>query len=354
MEEILQGFESQKKRRFHDEFEPSDVASALSRFVEALRRVQEQLSQQATLSSDGQVKVNADWLLSKTAKVPSELGPERLAQAVLDASHLKSEDQQQAALFDALGASEAAMEVLFEIASHLGEIRKNIKKADLASDEQKTAQLLSGMCMSEDVFVDPEEYRRQQLRQEALDAAQVAAIAKAEAEAMAPSATSGATHTVTRASGVQAQKNAQKAAKRAAQALKKAREAGAIVNENELMVIENDQLGGGGMMGMTQEQVVQEMQMLLPEGSRQYYDQQGLPRGTTRVHEGNLERVIIPPARREEANLHPRLKISEIMEPEEAVAFSGTKSLNPMHSTTYDVAFQTRLNMLVCAPTGAG
>lgn len=355
MEEILQGLESEKKQRFHDEFTPSEVADALTKFVQALRLLQEQLSNETDPAASSQSNINADWLLAQTSKVPSELGPERLAQAVLDiASHLRSEDQQQAALFDALGASEAAMEVLFEIAPHLNEIKKNIKKPDLASDEQKTAHIVAGFGMSEDVFVDPEEYRRQQLRQEALDAAQVAAIAKAEADAIAPSTSSGATHTVTRASGVQARKNAEKAAKRAAQALKKAREAGAIVDENELMVIENDQLGGGGMMGMSQEQVIQEMQLLLPEGSKQYYDQQGLPKGTTRVHEGNLERVIIPPARRDEGELHPRLRISEIMEPEEAVAFSGTKSLNPMQSTAYEIAFRTRLNMLVCAPTGAG
>ena len=128
------------------------------------------------------------------------------------------------------------------------------------------------------------------------------------------------------------------------------------MDENDLMAVaDNSQMmGNGGMMSMTQAQIWDMQEALLPEGSRKSYDQQGLPQGTTRVHEGNLERVIIPPARRDEAGIHPRLKIGEIMNRTEGVAFSGTNSLNPMQSATYEIAFQTRLNMLVCAPTGAG
>jgi len=357
MEALLQTLDGNKKPVFNDDngsFSAQPIASALAKFVEALRRFQEQQQQQkqssATVSSKFQSSISADWLLAICSKVPSALGPERIAQAVVDASHLGEEAKQQSALFEALGESEAAMEVLFEIASHLEEIR-SIKRSDLSSGEQKTQDMIASL---DDVVVDPEEHHRQKLRQEALDAAQVAAILKAEAEALAPSASSGITHTVTRTSSVKAQKDAQKSQKRASQALEKAREAGAIVDESELMVIKENQQGDGGLMGMSQEQVWQMQQSLLPEGSREYYDQQGLPSGTTREHEGNLERVIIPPARREESELHARLKISECMDPTEAIAFSGTESLNPMQSTTYDVAFNTRLNMLVCAPTGAG
>ena len=349
MESLLHDIAQNKKAVFHDEFSPSDVASALAKFVEALRRLDEQQKQgqHATGSSSN---ISADWLLAVCSKVPSELGPERIAQAVVDAARLPAEAQQQAALFDALGESEAAMEVLFELASHLSEIR-NIRKDELSSEEQKTADMIASF---DDVMIDPEEHRRQQLRQEALDAAQIAAITKAEAEAYGPSNASGATHTVTRASGVKAQKAAQKAQKRAAQALKKARDAGAIVDESDLMAIEENQIGGGGMMGMTQEQVWQMQQSLLPEGSREYYNQQGLPSGTTREHEGNLERVIIPAPIRDESRLHARLNIRDVMSSTESIAFAGTTSLNPMQSTVYDVAFNTQLNMLVCAPTGAG
>lgn len=348
MESLLNDIAQNKKAVFHDDFSPPDVAAALAKFVEALRRLDEQQKRGQPAASSS--NITADWLLAVCSKVPSELGTERIAQAVVDAAHLSGEAQQQAALFDALGESEAAMEVLFELASHLGEIR-SIRKGDLSSEEQKTADMIASF---DDVMIDPEEHRRQQLRQEALDAAQIAAISKAEAESYGLSNSSGATHTVTRASGVKAQKAAQKAQKRAAQALKKARDAGAIVDESDLMIIEENQMGGGGMMGMTQEQVWQMQQSLLPEGSREYYDQQGLPSGTTREHEGNLERVIIPAPIRDESRLHARLDIKDAMDSTEAIAFAGTKSLNPMQSTVYEVAFKTALNMLVCAPTGAG
>jgi hypothetical protein len=358
MEALLEGYKQSKKHNIcQDEFSPAHVADALTKLVQALRHLRDDEVRDNTAATSHQSSsITADWLLSVCAKVPTELGTERLAQAIWDACHLPSETQQQAALFELLGESETAMEVLFDIASHTQEIQKNIQKRDL--DIQKTSgSAFAGMGYHDGgVIRDPEELRRQQLRQEALDAAQIAAIAKAEADSMAPSAGSGVTHTVTRVSGVQAQKNAQKAARRAAQALKKARDAGAIVDENDLMAIQDTStmMGMGGMMGMTQEQVWEMQQSLLPEGSRQHYDQLGLPQGTTRTNEGDLERVIIPPARRDEASLHPRLKISEIMNRTEAVAFAGTEFLNPMQSTTYEVAFKTRLNMLVCAPTGAG
>jgi hypothetical protein len=348
MEEALKNLERKKKPVLHDEFSAPDLASALTKFVEALRESLPLLDPRQSSARDVQSTINANWLLDLCSRVPSELGVEYLAQAVLDASLLANEDQQQAALFDALGASEAAMEVLFEIAANLGEIRQRIKKADLLQEEQKVN------LADFETLIDPEEHRLQILRQEALDAAQVAALTKAEAEALNPATSSGATHMVMRASNIQAQKNAEKAAKRAAQALKKAREAGAIVDESELMTIDNNQMGGGGLMGMSQEQVWELQQSLLPEGSRAYYDKQGLPKGTTRVHEGNLERVIIPAARRDEETLRSRLKISEIMSPREAIAFSGTASLNPMQSTVFEIAFHTRQNMLICAPTGAG
>ena len=367
MEALLTTLEHEKKLQppvYHDDdFSPSDVALALGKFVEALRRRLEQQQHQqqpvtpaAASSSSPSTHINADWLLAVCSQVPSVLGPERIAQAVIDASHLPAEAQQQAALFDALGESEQAMEVLFELASHLDEIRSIPASAiPSGSDAPQT----TANDHSYDVVMDPDEQRRQQLRQQALDAAQIAAITKAEAASWAPSpAAGGATHTVTRASAVQAHKTAQKAQKKAAQALKKAREAGAIVDESDLMTMDHESNqqpdGVGGLMGMSQDQVWEMQQSLLPEGSRQYYDHQGLPTGTTREHEGNLERVIIPPAHRDEATLHPRLTIREAMDATEAVAFSGTNSLNPMQSTVYEVAFHTRLNMLVCAPTGAG
>lgn len=349
MEESLRALERNKKPAFHDgAFSAEDVASTLQRLVEALRNSLLLLGGTKTPTNEPQSTITADWLLAVCSKVPSELGREQLAKAVVDASHLPSETQQQAALFDVLGASEDAMEALFEIASHLSEICHHIRKSDIDRGEQKISS-----ADYEDFTMDPEELQRQKLRQEALNASQVAALAKEEADAIAPSSTSGATHTVTRASGIQARKEAQKAAKRAAQALKKARDAGAIIDDSELMAIDSSQMGGGGLMGMSQEQVWELQQSLLPEGSRQYYDQQGLPKGTTRVHEGNLERVIIPAIQRDESNLPPRLKINDIMDSISAIAFSGTVSLNPMQSTVFETAFHSHQNMLICESVGA-
>lgn len=350
MEEALRTLERNKKPAFHDgAFSADDVASTLQRLVEALRNSLLVLGETKTSTNEALSAITAEWLLAVCSKVPSELGREHLAKAVVDASHLPSETQQQAALFDALGASEAAMEVLFEIASRLNEIRHHIRRSDIGIEEQKVSS-----ADYEDFTMDPQELQRQKLRQEALDASQVAALAKEEADAIAPSSTSGATHTVTRASAVQARKEAQKATKRAAQALKKARDAGAIVDDSELMAIDNSQMGGGGLMGMSQDQVWELQQSLLPEGSRQYYDQQGLPKGTTRVHEGNLERVIIPAIRRDESDLPPRLKINDILDSISATAFSGTVSLNPMQSTVFETAFHSRQNMLICESVGVG
>ena len=340
----MRNIDRRKKPAFHDEFSAPDVAATLQELVRVLRDslplLEPEQNNRGQLQS---TKITANWLLAICSKVPSEIGPEHLAKAVVDASHLPSEGQQQAALFDALGASETAMEVLIEIASNIEEIKKNIRKSDLSNEEQKVT-----IDDYEDVIMDPEERQRQILRQEALDAAQVAALAKEEADSIAPSAGSGATHTVKKASVVQAQKNADKAAKRAGQALKKARDAGAIIDEDELMTLDSTPMGGGGLMGMSQDQVWELQQSLLPEGSREYYDKQGLPKGTTRVHEGNLERVVIPAARRDESTLPRRLKIRDIMDRTAAVAFSGTESLNPMQSTVFETAFHTRQNMLVC------
>ena len=376
MEVLLESYHQNKKAvavTLHNELSPIKVANAFTHLVRALGQLRDENGDVAPTPATPATapaaadpsNITADWLLYVCARVPSELGTARLAQAIWDACQLHSEAQQQAALFELLGESEAAMDALFDVASHSQEIQKFINKSDLrvaATDELTTARALANIgFQNDDILQDPE---RQRLRQEALDAAHIAAITKAEAESMAPAATPppppaaapGVTHTVTIASCVQAQKNAQKTAKRAAQALKRARDAGAIVDENDLMVVQDNThvMGTGGVMGMTQEQLLEMQESLLPEGSRQAYDQQGLPRGTIRTTEGNLERVIIPPTNRDESSLCPRLKIIEIMHPTEAIAFAGTEYLNPMQSTIFEVAFKTRLNMLVCAPTGAG
>jgi hypothetical protein len=211
-------------------------------------------------------------------------------------------------------------------------------------------------------LIDIEEERRQFLLREAMDAAQVAAVAQAEVDAVlgvvdrsgvgAPHA-AVSTHTIVRSSERQLIKLAEKAAKRAAVALQRAKDAGAIVDEANLLSLDATatSLGPGGLRHRTHDEIGYLQQSLLPDGSRQYYDQRGLPKGAIREEIGDMERVVIPAAKLDDLHLPPRLRIRDVItDPTIARAFDGTDSLNPMQSSTFQVAYHTRDNMMVCAP----
>jgi hypothetical protein len=309
-------------------------------------------SRQSSKSSELSI-YSASWLLGLCRTIPSDLEPMHLARSILEAAEHTDEAQQQAALFDALGASEEAMQVLIEVAPLLSEIRLSIKLKDLEAlvdDDQVDVS---------DRNMDLEEERRQFLLREAVDAAQIAAIAQAEFEEMIGGGTmvgssSTATHRVLRESEVRAKKFAEKAAKRAQQAMQRAKDAGAIVDESDLLQIDPIQLGSGGLSNRSEQEIWALRQSLLPEGTRQYYDQRGLPRDAIQIEENGMIKVIIPAKKLNGNGQETRLKIADILDPDLARAFAGTISLNPMQSATYEVAFKTRDNMLVCAPTGAG
>jgi hypothetical protein len=338
---------------------------ALSSFAEALRHVLPLLEEESkTVEDANSSPINAHWLLDLCGKVPSELGANRLARAVWEASKLSDEGRQQEALFEALGASEEAMVLLFEVAPLLPQIRQYIKSSDLGDDSSSEydAALAAAMSGGSTTQVDEMELNRQRLRQEALDTAQIAAIARAEADAIRGGSSllggSMATHSITRASDVKAQKLADKASKRAAQALQRAKAAGAILDESEFLAVDSSAhaMGQGGLMGQSTDEIRALQQSLLPEGSRQLHNSDGLPSGTEREYNDKIgyEKVTIPPPRLDRASLHPRLKIADILDPECGRAFEGTGSLNPMQSAVFDTAFNRRENLLVCAPTGAG
>lgn len=325
------------------------VVSALERLRSSLSAalpglVDNQQQKASSVLGNGD-SISASWLLNVCASVHSELEPVHLAKAIVEAAALKDEAQQQAALFDALGASEQAMDVLMKVAPVLSEIRQNVTLHDL--ERQQT----SSNALESATHIDIEEERRQFLLSQAIDTAQVAAVAKAELEALnGPGSSSQATHTVLRTSEIAARKFAEKAQKRANQAFKRAKEAGAILDENDLLTIQPSQLGDGGLVNRSENEVLAIQQSLLPEGSRQYYDDRGLPKDAIREVEGDIERVIIPAPKLDKSSLPKRLKIAEIMDEELGRAFAGTASLNPMQSSTFDVAFHSRDNMLVCAP----
>jgi hypothetical protein len=344
-----------------------DMSQALNRLAEAIRGVVPLLEQQ--LQRVGETKqgdddagsINARWLLHTLEPVRSDLGVTQLACLVWEASQLSQPQQQEEALFAALGASEEAMTALFQIFPHMAEIQKNISLKDLGIDDANSAAASSSQQYT---IQDPAEAERQRLRQEAMDAAQVAALAQAEVDAMIAASSSGlpggaaTTHTIARKSELELQKAARKAHKRAAQTLQRAKAAGAILDDGDLLAInpETSTMGLGGLLGRTHDELLALQQSLLPEGSRKYYNEQGLPSGTEREDNDIIgyEKVTIPPPQLDVSKLPPRLRIEDILDPECARAFADTTSLNPMQSTVFDTAFHRRENMLVCAPTSAG
>ena len=362
MEELLLEYEKEdafnlkeiEKKYANGEYRNREqVSQSISKFAEALLRctflLEDTTLEDSKQDDDAGSEVNAEWLLNLCSQVPSELGKEQLALAVWDASKLEGEGNQQDALFAALGASDEAVTVLFEIVPKLSAIQRNIRRSQLGGGGAQAAAAAMPSFAPPEVL-DEAELNRQKLRQEALHAAQVAAIAKAEADAALGPSRFGSTHTISRTSDQKQQKLAQKAAKRAAQAMQRAKAAGAIIDESELLAVNDMGMGAGGLMGHTDADLQALQDSLQPEGSRYYHKEQGLPSGTIREEDDVIgyEKVIIPPPILDKSKLHPRLAIDDILDPDCALAFSGTTTLNPMQSTVYDTAFNRRENMLVC------
>eukprot|EP00977_Amphora_coffeiformis_P022826 scaffold11639_cov172-Amphora_coffeaeformis.AAC.3 len=339
---------------------PESTTTALLALAEALQAVLPLLSESAAAGATGGTKttpvssgISASWLFEKLQSLPSELGAEYLVRQVWEASRLPDEARQQTALFDVLGASEEAMQVMFsDIAPNMSRIAL-ISESDLKGSSSSAGG--AATASSSESFVDIEEEQRRFLLREAQDAVQMAAIAQAEADALQSNNSVTGTHTIARASDKQAVKWAAKAKKRAAVALRRAMDAGAIVNEQDLLQMDTNGPGTGGFMGQTSQEMIYALQSsLLPEGSKQYYDKRGLPRDTIVESTDEYEKTIIPAATRDLSKLPKRLVLTEIMTPMERLPFKGTTSLNPMQSAVFERAFKTRDNLLVCAPTGAG
>ncbi|KAL7563665.1 hypothetical protein ACA910_013398 [Epithemia clementina (nom. ined.)] len=298
-----------------------------------------------------------EWLHSLLSQVPSELGTEYLVQQVWDiATQYQSAldpsgaaAQQQDALLNVLGFTEAALATLAELLPRMTDISK-LSQSSLHLHKDSDDNLI----------VDVQEERRQYLLNEAQQASELAAIAQAEADAAtfgSSSARNAATHTVGLSSTKELQKQAEKAQKRAQQAWQRAKEAGAVVDDDQghhFRVTDTSPLGPGGLMATSTQDLQMLQQSLLPEGSREYYDNRGLPKGTIRESHEDYEMVLIPPQERDESQLHPRLELDDLLTPQERLAFQGTASLNPMQSTVFEKAFHSRDNLMVCAPTGAG
>ena len=365
METILAGHDKEQKGSLLDEHKKDDVRNALSRLAQSLDAVIPLLRSAAfPHSHDGPTEdnlsrpvgiedeIDASWLLERCREVQSDLDPEILAQSIVQIAQQtetgKDPALQQAALFDVLGASESAIALISHIIPYLTRIKRCISLQDIENAARNVVP---------DGEKEAEEQLRQLILQEAIEAAQVAALLQAELESSTNNTGgSSLTHTVLRTSDLQLQKQAKKAAQRAAKALQRAKDAGLALDDQDLLDVDRSSLGTGGLRNLSREEMAAMQRALLPEGSRKHYDKRGFPTGTIRTidNDGTI-RVVVPAARKQDAeNIHPRINIADVLDSETARAFSGTASLNPMQSAVFQVAFHRRVNMLVCAPTGAG
>ena len=307
------------------------------------------------------------WLYNLCQTIPSPLDTKALASAILSACQQDDEMQIQASLFDTLGESERAMEVLFEIVPRAMEIKKEVNEKELNiinNEVNGNSEFMSATT----TIIDPEQERLEKLRQKAIEAAQYAALTKAEADAITGNSYNSSnshTHTISRSSDKEIIKQASKAAKAASKAMAAAKEAGAIVDEDEILsrgynvsALAAEEVYGNldptALHKMDAEEFQKFQSNLLPAGTREYHEQKGLPSGTEREVCDGYEKVTIPARILKPEQKHSRILISEVMNRTEQKAFAGTTSLNSMQSTVFETAFNTNENLLICAPTGAG
>jgi activating signal cointegrator complex subunit 3 len=349
------------------------LTSALSALADALKDVLPILSSASSTTERDHVPsnnddvVSASWLLHLCQRVPSELGPLYLAECIWDMASSTDVEEASARLFDVLGASDPAMQVLQQVLSVWKEIARSMSKEELAREYNNQHGMSAATTFIES-DTDLDEARRQSLWQEAMDAAQLAELAEHElADKYGKSSyennNNHTTHVATSKAQRAAQKLVEKHKKRAAVAWQRAKDAGAVVDDSAFALALDASAatvrGPGGLMNQTSTDgmlsTLQQDSSLLPDGSKQYYNQYGLPKGTIidESHE-DYAKAVVPPAHRDESELPTKLHVSDIMSPTCQQAFAGTTTLNPMQSSVFEVAFFGRENMLVCAPTGAG
>ena len=341
-------------------------------------------SNRATSSSSTTSHSTAKWLYEQCSLVPSPLPTLQFAQAVLSAikSSHGDESKMQSSLFELFGEGEKSIDILFEVMGKAEKIRSDNGVTDdlirSVAEEKGDVIPTEASASSTTTSLD----RMNQLRSEAYEAADRANALRIN---HSNNTSSRATHSVTRASDKEAEKMYKRAVKQASTALKKARDEGALTESDELFLKARVSKDGGlgelnameasmllrdeeamlynssmrvGLDGMNLQQIQDMKRNLLPEGTKEYNDQanRGLPRGTEREVKSFYEKVTIPAPIREKSMLRSRINLDEVLgsDSDERMAFEGTKSLNPMQSTVFDAAYNSRENLLICAPTGAG
>jgi superfamily II RNA helicase len=355
------------------------------------------------------------WLYDLCSNVPTPFPTLQFAIAILSAittNYNVDESKMQSSLFELFGEGEQSIEALFEVMGRIDDIVQFVTEDNLTFVAQRRGDVTSattGAANSSGATSLPAstsstselENRLQTLRSEAYTAVDIANTLKTEYMLQnnllndnnsSSNYDSRGTHSVTRTSDKESEKLYKRAMKQASAAIRKARDAGALTESDEVML----QLNGNntnnttnnnkknsqklsameqmmlrneeamlystnnisGLDGMDAQQIQRMKQNLLPEGTREYNDRnnRGLPRGTIREIKEGYEQVIIPAPVLEKSRLRTRINLDEVLgyDTDERMAFDGCTSLNPMQSTVFEAAYNTRENLLICAPTGAG
>ncbi len=331
-------------------------------------------------SNDVDKEDTALWLYNVCSQITnSPLPTHSLASAVLSAiaDSRGDETKLQSSLFDTLGESEEGMSALFEIMQKSSDIRSFVTEDDL----KNVAEMHGDMDVANNDASNNSDALHEEnltrLRAQAYDAVGLATTLRTDFESSTTSSTR-ATHSVTRASDKAAEKAYKKALKQASSAFNEAKKAGALTESDviylqsnlpnnkgdvasEGMLLRNEEALNmqmvRGLAGMNTQQINDMKNHLLPSGTKEYTDMnKGLPKGTEREVKEGYEKVVIPAPILDKTKLPARINLDEVMgsDSDERYAFEGTNSLNPMQSTVFDAAYNSRENLLICAPTGAG
>ena len=304
------------------------------------------------------------WLYKKCSSIKSPLGPLEFILATLDA--LKSSNKEQD-LFDLFG--EQDVELLFEIIGREAELTRvredeirALARETHVDETRHTADVNGGTSRVEEHL--------HKLRNDAYDLTNLLSTLRQDLSSSSADPAGSSTHIVMRKSDKDAEKVYKKAVKQAAIALERAREAGALTESDQKILIalkegteiDYSQLGdqymniSRGLDGMDERQIQFMKANLMPEGTKVFDSsfKRGLPSGAIREIKEGYERVIIPAPILDKSKLPKRIVLDEVLCDDERVAFAGTTSLNPMQSTVFHAAYSSRENLLICAPTGAG
>jgi len=259
--------------------------------------------------------VSQEWLLETCRDVAKLMTPKEMATLIVEAC--KSDDY-QSKLFEVLGADEVSMNLMFEVIAP-----KALEIAKLSSNFDSGDSVIQHSNSS----IDPSPA---ELLREYEEAATLAMIAREEIRRLE-------SQTVTKASDKDALKEAKAVIKRAAILKSK------LPFQPEELDAYDFSLSRGE-------------NKLAPSGTKQFYEESKLPRGTSREYYDGYEVVNCPPpiSSYEKLSEQHSIVLDRVMSGDIRKIFSGVKRLNPMQSGVFEYAFQNRGNMLVCAPTGAG